>query len=176
VLKLKNLYRLNVVRAIFPLIIFICFLPSNAHAQSDDEAYWASIDQEEARSRTGPSRDYKIIWVYVRKNLPVKVLRRYGAWRQIEDPDGSQGWMHSRLLTRTRTAMVIGESIQNMHEQPDANSTLSWRAEPGVVGRLGQCSNGWCRLDVNGRIGYIRSEFLFGVGLASADEEVATSP
>lgn len=138
-----------------------------AQDKDESEAYWASIDKDQARTRTGPSQEYKIIWLYVRKNLPVKVLRRYGAWRQIEDPDGSQGWMHSRLLSRTRTALVIGDDIQDMRAKPDAKSALSWRVEPGAVGKLGQCTNGWCLLDINGRSGYIRAEFLYGTGEAN---------
>jgi SH3-like domain-containing protein len=172
----KNIFWSNILRlfAAFCLAVTLTAVP--ASAQDKGEAYWASIDQDEARSRTGPSRDYKIIWVYVRKNLPVKVLRRYGVWRQIEDPDGSQGWMHSRLLSRTRTAMIIGDDVQEMREKPDAASPLAWRAQPGVVGKLGACSDGWCRLDVNGRIGYVRAEALFGVGEPNAEEETAASP
>lgn len=147
--------------------------PSNIAAQdkSEAEAYWASINEDKARTRTGPSQEYKIIWLYVRKNLPVKVLRRYGVWRQIEDPDGSQGWMHSRLLSRTRTAMVIGDGIQEMRANPDAKSALSWRVEPGAVGKLGSCTNGWCLLDINGRSGYIRAEFLYGAGEANGAKD-----
>lgn len=162
--------------AMMASLVIIILAPLSASAQDSDEPYWASIAQDEARSRTGPSRDYKIIWLYVRKNLPVKVLRRYGVWRQIEDPDGSQGWMHSRLLSRTRTAIVTGEEVQDMREQPDAKSALAWRVQPGVVGKLGACSNGWCRFDVTGRIGYVRAEALYGAGAANAQAAAAEEP
>lgn len=154
------------------LLAALLLQPANIAAQDKDEteAYWASINEDKARTRTGPSQEYKIIWLYVRKNLPVKVLRRYGVWRQIEDPDGSQGWMHSRLLSRTRTALVIGDDIQEMRAKADINSALSWRVEPGVVGKLGRCTNGWCLLDINGRSGYIRAEFLYGTGAANGAE------
>jgi SH3-like domain-containing protein len=161
-------------RHLLMLLLAVMLLgPSHIAAQDkgDAEAYWASIDKDQARTRTGPSQEYKIIWLYVRKNLPVKVLRRYGVWRQIEDPDGSQGWMHSRLLSRTRTALVIGDDIQNMRAKPDAKSALSWRVEPGAVGKLGSCTNGWCLLDINGRSGYIRADFLYGTGEANAAED-----
>ncbi|WOE76276.1 SH3 domain-containing protein [Alterisphingorhabdus coralli] len=139
-------------------------IPSTAAAQSSETPYWASIDQDVARTRTGPSTEYKIMWVYQRKNLPVKVIKRYQAWRQIEDPDGTQGWMHSRLLTRTRTAMVIGE-IRPMRNAPSSEAEIAWRLEPGVVGKLGECTeSGWCGFDVNGRTGFVRAEHVFGAG------------
>lgn len=160
--------RLRQYMLLIGAVILLQPVASSAQDKDKDEAYWVSIDEDKARSRTGPSQEYKIIWLYVRKNLPLKVLRRYGAWRQIEDPDGSQGWMHSRLLSRTRTALVIGDDIQDMRAKPNENSALSWRVEPGAVGKLGNCTNGWCMLDINGRSGYVREEFLYGTGDANA--------
>ena len=80
-----------------------------AAAQSDPELpYWASISVDEARMRKGPSPDVPVVWEYRRKDLPVKVVARHDIWRKIEDPDGTQGWMAARLLSRTRTAIVTG--------------------------------------------------------------------
>ena len=39
-----------------------------------------------------------------------------------------------------------------------------WRAEPGVIGRLGDCKSGWCKLDIDGRQGYIAETALWGAG------------
>jgi SH3-like domain-containing protein len=39
-----------------------------------------------------------------------------------------------------------------------------WSAEPGVVGRLGECADGWCRFEVTGREGWVRAERLWGAG------------
>ncbi|MEO1044492.1 MAG: SH3 domain-containing protein [Pseudomonadota bacterium] len=149
------------------LMLSLCAMvaaPVSGSAQTSQPPYWASIDEDVARTRTGPSTEYKIMWVYERKNLPVKIIKRYGVWRQIEDPDGTQGWMHARLLSRTRTAMVIGE-IRAMHTAPSAEAEIAWRLEPGVVGKLGDCTeSGWCGFDVNGRSGFVRAEHLFGTG------------
>ena len=134
------------------------------HAQEDvDVPYWASIKADTANSRVGPALDYQIAWVYKRKNLPVKVIKRYHIWRQIEDPDGTQTWMHARLLVRTRTAIVIGE-VRPMRAGPSPDERIVWRAEPGVVGKLGGCSDGYCEFDVNGQAGFIEARGLWGVG------------
>ena len=50
-----------------------------------------------------------------------------------------------------------------LHEAADARSPVRYRAEPGVVGRISQCGDGWCRLDVGGRDGYIRTGHIWGV-------------
>lgn len=123
--------------------------------------YWASISQAEARMRVGPSLDYPSNWVYRRRDLPIKVVKVLGNWRKIEDPDGTQGWMHVRLLSDMRTAIVRGGGA-DLHAAPNAGAPLLFRAEPGVVGQLSNCGNGWCKLSVDKRSGFARVENLWG--------------
>ena len=134
-----------------------------AAAQSDPVKlpYWASISVDEARMRKGPSPDVPVIWEYRRKDLPVKVVARFETWRKIEDPDGTQGWMAARLLSRTRTAIVTGE-IRPMREAASLSAAVAYRAEPGVVGRITDCADGWCRFDVKGRSGWIQTDHIWG--------------
>ena len=134
-----------------------------AAAQSDPVKlpYWASISVDEARMRKGPSPDVPVIWEYRRKDLPVKVVARFETWRKIEDPDGTQGWMAARLLSRTRTAIVTGE-IRPLREAASTSAAVAYRAEPGVVGRITDCADGWCRFDVKGRSGWIQTDHIWG--------------
>lgn len=137
--------------------------PANAQTADGDVPYWASISQPVARMRKGPSPDLPVMWEYRREDLPVKVLERYQTWRKIQDPDGTVGWMAARLLSAQRTGYVTG-SIREMHADPDSGSPIAWRAEPGVVGLLSDCTRGWCYFDVKGRRGYIRAEEIWGGG------------
>lgn len=124
--------------------------------------YWASLDEPEARMRTGPSTEFPVKWVYKRQKLPVKVVSVHSVWRKIEDPDGDQGWMHVRLLSPERTALVTGSGVGALRDEPSATGRIAWRVEPGVVGRIDECAKGWCRMDVAGRTGYIEADRLWG--------------
>ena len=64
-----------------------------AAAQGSDNAvpYWAATAKDKANMRVGPGREYRINWTYVRKGVPLKVLRMMGGWRLVEDPDGARG-------------------------------------------------------------------------------------
>ena len=135
-----------------------------------DPPYWASIASGRAMMRAGPGRNFPGTWLYVRADLPVRVVDVHESWRKIEDPDGTTGWMLVNLLSDTRTAIVRGTEPQPMHERPDAASPVRFRAEPGVVGRISRCGGGWCRLDVRGRNGFIRIEHVWGVGPAERIE------
>jgi SH3-like domain-containing protein len=125
--------------------------------------YWASISAGKALMRTGPGRNYPATWLYLRADLPVKVVETYPNWRKVQDPDGATGWMLQRLLSDTRTGLVTGSEAQPMRESADEHAPITYRAQPGVVGRLSRCGGGWCLLDVKGRRGYIRVEHLWGL-------------
>jgi SH3-like domain-containing protein len=135
-----------------------------AAAQGREVPYWATLRAEEVNMRVGPSEAYPIEWVYHRQGLPVKVVRVMQGWRLVEDPDGERGWIVARLLDPDRGAIVIGEGPAEMRAAPEAGAPVRWRAEPGVVGELGKCDDGWCELDVGGREGWIRAERLWGAG------------
>lgn len=123
--------------------------------------YWASLAKGDARMRVGPSLDYPASWIYQRRDLPVKVVEVYSNWRKIEDPDGTQGWMHVRLLKDEPTAMVKG-GIAEMRDRASDNGRLLFRLEPGVVGKIAKCADGWCSLDVGGKRGYVAAKSLWG--------------
>lgn len=134
-----------------------------AAAQDKKPPYWASIASGQAMTRTGPARTYPGIWLYQRRDLPVRVLKRYENWRLIEDPDGARGWMLATLLSDRRSAIVKPGDPRPIHAKPEAASPLRYRAEHGVVGRIEECGGGWCRFSVGKRSGYIRAGDLWGV-------------
>ena len=114
--------------------------------------------------RVGPGEEYQIKWVYHRQHLPLKVLRLKEAWRYVRDPDGAEGWVHQRFLTRQRGGYVFGKGPADMREAGDAGARLLWRLEPGVTGLLGDCGNGWCAFNVGGRTGFVEQARLWGAG------------
>jgi SH3-like domain-containing protein len=135
-----------------------------AAAQDKTPPYWASIASGEAMMRTGPGRNYPGIWLFKRRDLPVRVVKTYPNWRMIEDPAGTRGWMLVTLLSDTRTAIVKPGGPRPIHAEASEQSPVRYRAEAGVVGRIEECSRGWCRIRVGQREGHIRTADIWGVG------------
>lgn len=156
---MKHALKFSVFGGVLALAVTSVALPAQSKRKVP---YWASIDEEKARMRTGPSTEFPIKWVYQRQQLPVKVVATHSVWRKVEDPDGDQGWMHVRLLSPKRTGMIMPGAVAVLRESPSATAGISWRAEPGVVGEISDCSDGWCRFDTKGRAGYILAERLYG--------------
>ena len=161
---------LAAIAAVAALFMVSVPAPQAARAQTSGLPYWASLKFDETRMRVGLSREYPIDWIYRRKGLPLKVIRSRDEWDLVQDPDGTQGWIAESQLRRTRTAMVTGDSLTALREGPDASSTLRWRAEPGVVGKLLRCRESWCEIDVSGRTGWVEAERLWGDEELSPDE------
>ena len=126
--------------------------------------YWASIASGQAMMRTGPGRNYPGIWLYQRRDLPVRVVQVYTIWRKIEDPDGQQGWMLVTMLSDKRSAIVRPGATKPIRNKPEAASHIAYRAEPGVVGRIDHCVSGWCHITVAKREGYVAVGDVWGLG------------
>jgi len=150
--------------AILAISAAFFLLSGSAAAQDAEGPYWASISAEEANMRVGPGEQFPIAWVYERRGLPVKVIRRLQGWRRVQEPDGTEGWIFSGLLSNRRTAMVTGEEPAAMRETGAENAPLRWNLEAGVIGILGECRANWCELDVAGHRGWVAQDRLWGVG------------
>ena len=135
-----------------------------AAAQDKQPPYWASIASGQAMTRTGPAKNYPGIWLYQRRDLPVRVVKRYQSWRLIQDPDGAEGWMLATLLSDRRTAIVKPGDPRPIRIKPEPGAPVRYLAEHGVVGRIDHCRDGWCRIEIGKREGYIRAADLWGVG------------
>lgn len=123
---------------------------------------FASLRAKEVHFHVGPGKNYPIEWKFIRPGLPVEILAEFDTWRQIRDHQGTQGWVHKSLLCGKRTA-IIQQEQRNLYKKPEENSPIIAHLEPGVCGKLLECRNNWCRLDVQGYQGWIKRQFIWGV-------------
>ncbi len=156
---------------IFALVLVsIVGLLAPLKAQDRVLPYWASLRYEKVNMRVGPSNEYPVTWVYLRKGLPVKVVRIREGWRLVEDNDGAQGWIAASQLDPARGGLVIGEGLTEVRAGSDDTGAIKWRAEPGVVTRLKVCAKSWCEVDIAGRKGWISAARLWGAEPLAGDE------
>jgi SH3-like domain-containing protein len=150
-------------KRLLAFLIACCFIPAAA-AQDAQVPYWASIRASEVNMRVGPGEDYRINWVYRRPHLPMKVLRTMEGWRLVQDPDGARGWMLARFLSRERGGYIRGPGLTKMREKADEGTRVQWQLQPGVVGKIDGCKQGWCKFEVEGHAGFVRQERIWGAG------------
>jgi SH3-like domain-containing protein len=112
--------------------------------------------------RTGPGKRYPIKWVFQRRSLPVIAIDQFRDWYQILDSEGDSGWIHRRLLSSSRTAIVAGET-RAFFQRPGTEAEIVFRAEAGVIARLIACGGPWCEVEIGERRAFIPRTDLWGV-------------
>jgi SH3-like domain-containing protein len=123
---------------------------------------FVSLDADRVHLRYGPGMDYPVSWVLARKGLPVEIIAEFDTWRKVQLHDGDSGWVHSSLLSSRRTVM-IKNAIAELRRTPDDDARVVLRAEPGVIGELLDCEHDWCRVEIQGRRGWLRRHAFWGV-------------
>ncbi|MDA0702039.1 MAG: SH3 domain-containing protein [Proteobacteria bacterium] len=123
---------------------------------------FASLRADEVNVRTGPGPRYPVEWVFVRRNMPVEIVAEFDTWRRIRDWQGTEGWAHKSMLSGHRTVMMQGE-VRTLRREPTEDSPAVARAETGVVGSLEACDSGWCRVEISGFEGWLKSNEFWGV-------------
>lgn len=156
------------------LIISFCLLLLAAPAFADEEETeklpvprFVSIKSSEVNMRVGPGTRYSINWVYKRENYPVEIIEEFDQWRKIRDKDGTTGWVHKQMLQGRRYGIVQG-AVRVLRQDPEEKTRPVLRMEPGVIVRLIECEKDWCRLQVDGRKGWLEKKSFWG---AYAKEE-----
>ena len=123
---------------------------------------FVSIKSTKANARRGPGLDQKIDWVFMRRNLPVRVVDEYNHWRRVEDSDGRGGWVHYSLLSGRRTVLVT-QSALPIRAKPAADARVLAQAETGVVGLLSTCTTDWCEVEMGAFDGWVPKSGIWGV-------------
>jgi len=129
---------------------------------------YATLRASEVNLRAGPGEQFPIQWVYHRKALPVEVIGKSDVWRKIRDWQGTEGWVHERMLTASRGVIVRG-AVRPLHSAPDPASDIVARAEPGVIAKLLACRGAWCEVETSDIRGWLGRNEVWGV---DPDEEV----
>jgi SH3-like domain-containing protein len=124
---------------------------------------FVSLHSDKVNLRTGPGRRYPIEWVLTKKDMPVEVTAQFEHWRRIRGWDGTQGWVQEHMVTGKRFVVIEKGGDRPLYRQPDPASGVVARAESGVLARLAECRDAWCRVETSEVSGWMRRTDLWGV-------------
>ena len=173
------MFKLNII-----LIIFFSLLGLNLSLQAaESKNSWGSLKYNKTYLRTGPSKDNKVIWVYKKKGLPIKVIRKKDDWFLILLPENQKGWISSSQFSKKRTALIkdrISETEKIIkNKKPldirDIDNNLVAYVHNGVIVKLLGCKNSICEVELNIKKekyffknsyklnGFIEKDYLWGI-------------
>ena len=137
---------------------------------------FAALRADEVNMRSGPGTRYPILWLYKRRDLPVRIEREFDVWRLVEDSDGVKGWVHQATLVGTRSFVITASGAAEagdpshgagtlLRDDPRDDAGIVAVLRPGVIGRLRACpsGSGWCRVSAHSYSGWLQRSAIFGL-------------
>lgn len=121
---------------------------------------YASLRYDKVNGRSGPGSEYPVSWTYERLGLPVIIVRESEEWRKVRDPQGDEVWVLRNMLAGQRTAVATAMGAVRKEPQTWAPTVARYRI--GAVLRLGECADGWCRVEARGLKGWAPQTELWG--------------
>ena len=94
--------------------------------------------------RFGPSFEYPIKYVYVKKYLPIKVIDKKENFKRIIDHKHNSGWIHTSQLKKSTSVILIKN--QYIFSKPTKFSEPVALAEKGKLILIKKCKNNWCKI------------------------------
>ncbi len=145
---------------VFTLLVLFFTGASTAFAQM------VAIKGDDINMRSGPGTKYKVLWK-LGSGFPLKVLKRQGTWYRVQDFEGSIGWIHKNVTTRTKHMIVkVNKSSQkriNVRSGPGTNNRIVAKAYYGVVFKTIDQKSGWVHIQHDKGIkGWIKRSLLWG--------------
>jgi uncharacterized protein YgiM (DUF1202 family) len=122
-----------------------------------------SIGKPNTNVLSGPGLNYKVLYKAT-QGYPVEILSKQKAWVKVKDWEGVTGWVHSRMLSNVRTAVVlVGRA--NVRSEPSIDSSVLGKVSQGEIYLVMSQDSDWAQIGYyfeKERLGWIREDLVFG--------------
>ena len=143
-------------------IIFLLFiLTINFEiTYSKDLNYFLMLKNNKANVRYGPSFEYPIKYVYIKKSLPIKVIDKKENFRKIIDHKKNSGWIHISQLKNVETQIILESVI--LFKKPTKFSEPIAKIKTGKILKVKKCIKNWCNVKVDNLSGWVQNNNAWG--------------
>ncbi|MCI5211804.1 MAG: peptide-binding protein [Candidatus Electrothrix sp. ATG2] len=146
------------------IILFIFVLLSSLTA-GPVMARMVAVKNDNVNMRSGPSLKKKVIWK-LGTGFPLKVMKKSGDWLQVKDFEGTVGWVHRDVVSRSGHMIVKAQKKSkgkiNLRKQPNTTSKVVAKAYYGVVFKTLEQKKGWVKVQHDDVTGWIKRSLLWG--------------
>ena len=121
---------------------------------------FAMLKNNKVNVRFGPSFEYPIKYIYLKKYLPIKIIDKKENFRRIIDHKQNSGWIHTSQLSKSSS--VILTEKQFIFSKPTKFSKPVAIAEKGKLILIKKCKKSWCKTSINEISGWILFSNFWG--------------
>tara|TARA_B100000674_G_scaffold105513_1_gene77371 strand:+ start:3698 stop:4144 length:447 start_codon:yes stop_codon:yes gene_type:complete len=118
------------------------------------------LKNDKVNVRYGPSFEYPIKYVYLKKYLPIKVIDKKENFRRIIDHKQNSGWIHTSQLKRSSSVILIKNEF--IFSKPTKFSEPIAVAEKGKLLLIKKCKKNWCKINDKNLSGWIFFDKFWG--------------
>jgi len=123
---------------------------------------YVSLKFDKVNARAGPGDDYRLLWVYRVRGLPLQVVAETAEWRRVCDPEGALAWVHKRTTDGRRMTMNTQTASVTLLQKPKDGAKPAAYLNPRALAALDRCRKGWCRVRADHASGWVRDTNLWG--------------
>ena len=140
-------------------ILFITFFFINIVSANEND-YYLILKNNKVNVRYGPGFNYRIKYIYKKKNLPIKVIDKKENFRRIIDFKKNSGWIHISQLKKGKSLILLKDQI--LFEKPTKYSKPLFKIAKGRLLLIKKCKKKWCRVKTENYTGWIKNEKVWG--------------
>ena len=152
----KNNKHYLIIFVLFFLILF--FFPKSF---ANESKKFLSLKNNEVNLRQGPSFEYPIKFIYIKKYLPVEILDKSETWVKIRDFENNSGWIHTSQLSKKKSA-ICKKKNSVLYKKPTVFSKPLAKLEIGRLVLVKKCKLKWCKISSGNFSGWIYRNSLWG--------------
>ena len=143
------------------LTLFFLILFYSYKSLANENLDFLSLKNDKVNLRQGPSFEYPIKFIYVKKYLPVEVLDKSGAWIKIRDFENNSGWIHTSQVSKKKSA-ICKKNNSVLYKKPTIFSKPLAKLEIGRLVLIKKCKAKWCKITSGNYGGWIFKNTLWG--------------
>ena len=125
---------------------------------------YAALKAAPVNARGGPGEDYKALWTFQAKGVPVQIVEESGDWRRVCDPEGGLAWVRARALDSRHRVMRMAQTDLTLRRAPSMEAKVTAVLAAHATADLLTCKAGWCRITVDHATGWVRPSEVWGAG------------
>ena len=145
------------MRFIIAFIIYFLFIFSLNVTFAGE---FVMLKNSKVNVRYGPSFEYPIKYIYLKKNLPIKIIDKKENFRRIIDHKKNSGWIHISQLKKSNSLIVLEDKI--LFKNSNKFSKPLAKLKKGRLVIVKKCKSKWCKVKVEKYTGWINIKNVWG--------------
>ena len=122
---------------------------------------FASLKSSEVNMRVGPGREYPIIWIFMKSNLPMILLAEFGEWKKLKFMDGTEGWVHKNMVSKASMAIVAEDNVL-LYKYSSSSNPIA-HVEKNVIAKILKNESEWVKVEICNMTGWMKKKCLWGI-------------